>query len=120
MGPENSGEPTKLYMMVDGEPVEIRPGAFSAKITYAEEAVDCEPLEMREREFTIRIDYPKALRCRNRKRFVKLLMARGHSRNEAKKAANYIVWAHRRGRREPFTKSYQQYFTGLWFWAFHD
>lgn len=40
--------------------------------------------------WTATVKYPKRQRCTNRKRFIKLLMAEGISRNKANKAAGMV------------------------------
>ncbi len=41
--------------------------------------------------YTLRIDYPKNLRCKTRKRFVKLIMSLGNQRNTANIIANDVM-----------------------------
>lgn len=112
MGPENSGRKPVLYMMVDGQPVEVEPDF--AEITFTEDQQG-NPV-MDNCEFSVRVKLPRSLRCRSRKRFVKLLMASGINRNTAQKLAwGYVVWSNRLPIPAYSKASYQGYFVGLWF-----
>jgi len=116
MGPEDSEKKAvKVYMMADGQPVEINPEI--AEITYAgENTPGYDDLALPECEITFQIKRPKSMRCKSRKRLVKLLMARGISRNMARVLAiNCVVWRNRAGIPAYLKISYQRYFDELWF-----
>lgn len=114
MGPENSGRRTiKFYMVVDGQEVEVKPDF--AEITFAEDQEGNDNLALDNCEFSMRVKLPKSMRCKSRKRFVKLLMASGISRNVAQALARgYVIWSNRIYIPEYLKASYQKYFIDLW------
>jgi len=84
MGQESKNDYT-LYL--DGVPVaigEIREITLAAD---APELGDIPP--MQPIEFTVQIKTPKRWRCRGRKRFVKLMMSEGITRNYAERLADF-------------------------------
>lgn len=112
MGPENSRK-VKFYMDVDGQQVEIKPDF--AEITYTEDQQGDSNLALNSCELSVRVKLPKSMRCRSRKRFVKLLMASGIQRNVAQVLARgYVVWNNRLPIPACLKASYQSYFTDLW------
>lgn len=116
MGTGNERE-IKVYLEVDGETVEIKPDFAEVKFCGGQEGA--ESLEKMECEFTARMKLPKCMRCRSRKRFVKLLMASGIQRNVARVLAEgSVVWRNRRGMPDSMKESYQGYFTELWLRGF--
>ena len=114
MGPEDGGKKEiKFYMMVDGQEVEVKPDF--AEITYAGDQQGDDNLTLDNCEFSVRVKLPKSMRCKSRKRFVKLLMASGISRNVAQVLARgYVIWSNRIYIPEYLKASYQEYFIDLW------
>lgn len=111
MGPENNGRKPVLYMMMDGQPVEVK--TDFAEITFSENRRGNTVLD--NSEFSIRVKLPRSLRCRNRKRFVKRLMANGFERNLAQLLARGgVARSNRRGVQDCMRMSYQSYFIDLW------
>lgn len=87
MGTESENKYT-LYK--DGVP--ITPGKLLQEITLSAEAIEPEnklALECECMEFTMHIKTPKRWRCRGRKRFVKLMMSEGITRNYAERLADF-------------------------------
>lgn len=114
MGPEDSEKKAvKVYMMVDGQPVEISPDI--AEITYSEDEQSNDIFDFGECEITMRVKRAKRMRCGSRKRFVKLLMSRGINRNTAQLIARTVratnIWTVPK----EYKKSYQSFFVEL-FW----
>ena len=89
MGPEDTNDYT-LFM--DG--VLIAPGQIELpEITVTEDAQEPENAIMRQfghMEFTVHLKTPKSWRCRSRKRFIKLMMSEGISRNYAERLADLV------------------------------
>lgn len=114
MGPEDSGKKkVKFYMMVDGQSVEIEPDF--AEITYTEDRQGDDNLALNNCEFSVWVKLPRSMRCKSRKRFVKLLMASGIQRNVAQVLARgYVVWGNRLHIPACLKASYQNYYTDLW------
>jgi len=110
MGPENSRKKPMFYMMMDGQPVAVEPDF--AEITFAEDQQGNTVMD--NCEFSMRVKLPHSLRCRSRKRFVKLLMASGYSRDAAHAFLLPVRWRNRQGVPEYLKTSYQGYFIGLW------
>mgnify|MGYP001029434765 FL=1 len=90
MGPENKNEYTVYW---DGVPLgdtPIAPGIIH-NITVSEDALTQEAMSLLEpMEFTMHIKTPKRWRCRGRKRFIKLMMSEGVSRNYAERLADFV------------------------------
>ena len=103
-----------LYMMMDGQPVEVKPDF--AEITFAEDQQGNTVMD--NCEFSVRVKLPRSLRCRSRKRFVKLLMASGYSRDAAHAFSLPVQWRNRRGVQGCLKTSYQGYFIDLWLCRF--
>lgn len=86
MGPDTN-QPLCTYFFLDGESLPLNIGEITAPF-----ACECDAppvLELRKPlTFTMRLS--KGFRCGNRKRFVKLLMSRGFSRNKARRLASYV------------------------------
>ena len=81
MGPENESVLTGYTVYSDGEPVKM--GQLQ-EITLLEEAVaEAENFLAKIPEITVYLKTPKRWRCRSRKRFIKLVMSEGVSRNKA-------------------------------------
>lgn len=103
MGPESKNEDYTLCL--DGMPIAWREPL--PEITVREEGVAelagglvCEPVE-----FTAHFKTPKRWRCKNRKRFIKLMMSEGISRNYAERLADFVRgWM-------PYGKAWREY---LW------
>lgn len=98
-----------FYMMVDGHPVAVEPKF--AEITYAEQ--NEKEAIAQECKCEIKMKLPKGVRCRNKKRFVKLLMSYGISRNVAVSVAKIIALRNERDTPEIYRVSYQGYFIDL-------
>lgn len=113
MGPEDSEKKAvKLYMMVDGEPVEISHDIV--EITFSEGRQGNGNPALDDCEFSVQMKLMQSMRCRSRKRFVKLLMASGIDRNAAQALARCcVVWRNQRGIPVCLKTSYQSYFIGL-------
>ena len=110
MMPENSGRKPVLYMMVDGQPVEVEPDF--AEITFTEDQQGNTVMD--NCEFSVRVKLPRPIRCRSRKRFEKLLMASGYSRDAARAYSLPVRWRNRPGAPKCLKTSYQGYFIDLW------
>ena len=105
MGPENKTEYTVYW---DGIPLgdtPIAPGIIH-NITVSEDELTQEAMSLLEpMEFTVRFKTPKRCRCRSRKRFIKLMMSEGISRNYAERLADFVrEWM-------PYGKAWREY---LW------
>lgn len=114
MGPEDSGKKkVKFYMMVNGQSVEIEPDF--AEIKYTEDRQGDDNLALNNCELSVWVKLPRSMRCKSRKRFVKLLMASGIQRNVAQVLARgYVVWSNRLPIPACLKASYQSYYTDLW------
>lgn len=83
MGPENRNEYTVHWGGVPLGNTPITPGIIHT-ITVSEDALTPEAMSLLEpMAFTMHIKTPKRWSCRGRKRFIKLLMSKGISRNQA-------------------------------------
>lgn len=80
------------------------------KVSYSEEMPELANMQLAESEITVRAKYPKNLRCRSKKRYVKLLMSHGISRNEAQHSAKLVKILNGRGVPDALRESYQSYF----------
>lgn len=82
------GEQTdsKLYFSVNGVDYTELVGIHTATLDTAENPSERKISALDGGYFTARLKTPKVLRCRSRKRFVKLLMSVGFPRNIADKA----------------------------------
>ena len=98
MGPEDKGRYTVYWC---GAPLE--PGIIH-EITLSTDALNQEAMTLLEpTEFTIHVKVPKRWRCRNRKRFIKLMMSEGAYRNDAEWMADFV-----RGRM-PYGEAWRTY-----------
>lgn len=87
MGPESE---TKYTVYMNGEPIAVT--GILPEITVTEEGIAesagvltlCEPITLTGYFYT-----PKRWRCRSRKRFIKLVMSEGISRNSAEWLADF-------------------------------
>lgn len=105
MGPHSESNGT-LYW--DGVPI-MQGTMQMQEITVPMDALNPEALTLLEpMEFTMHIKVPKRWRCRGRKRFVKLLMSKGISRNQAGSVARVARIAC-----VPYGELWQSYF----FWG---
>ena len=105
MGPENKFNPNDFTLFLGDTPIargEIR----LAEITLPPDAPKLESvLPLQEVEFAFTIKAPKRWRCKNRKRFIKLMMSEGISRNYAERLADIVRgWM-------PYGKAWREY---LW------
>lgn len=116
MGPRGSGKKgIKFYMMVDGQEVEVKPDFAEITFTDTEDQQRNNNPILDNCEFSMQVKLPKSMRCKSRKRFVKLLMASGISRNVAQALArSYVIWSNRIYIPEYLKASYQEYFVDLW------
>lgn len=113
MGQEESTEKVQLYMMVDGQAVEIATDIAEIKLPEGQQGNNNPELD--NCEFSVKVKIMRPIRCRSRKRFVKLLMASGIDRNVAQVLARAcVVWRNRRGIPACLKISYQGYFIDLW------
>lgn len=109
MGTE-SNRKIRFYMDVNGQTVEVEPNF--AEITFTEK--DDTAAILPECKCEMRMKTQKSMRCRSRKRFVKLLMASGISRNVAQALARgYVIWSNRIYIPEYLKATYQGYFIDL-------
>ena len=103
MGPENGFDLNDVTLYLGDTPIargEIR----MAEITLPPDALKLESvLPLQEVEFAFTIKAPKRWRCKNRKRFIKLMMSEGISRNYAERLADFV-----RGRM-PYGKVWRKY-----------
>ncbi len=103
MGPENGFDLNDVTLYLGDTPIargEIR----LAEITLPPDALKLESvLPLQEVEFAFTIKAPKRWRCKNRKRFIKLMMSEGISRNYAERLADFV-----RGRM-PYGKVWRKY-----------
>ena len=105
MGPENGFDLNDVTLYLGDTPIargEIR----LAEITLPPDAPKLESvLPLQEVEFAFTIKAPKRWRCKSRKRFIKLMMSEGISRNYAEQLADYVRgWM-------PYGKAWRKY---LW------
>ena len=105
MGPENGFDLNDVTLYLGDTPIargEIR----LAEITLPPDALKLESvLPLQEVEFAFTIKAPKRWRCKNRKRFIKLMMSEGISRNYAERLADFVRgWM-------PYGKAWREY---LW------
>ena len=105
MGPENGFDLNNVTLYLGDTPIargEIR----LAEITLPPDALKLESvLPLQEVEFAFTIKAPKRWRCKNRKRFIKLMMSEGISRNYAERLADFVRgWM-------PYGKAWREY---LW------
>lgn len=116
MGTEGAREYT-LFMQTDDGPVEISKEIADVKVSYSEEMPELANMQLAESEITVRAKYPKRLRCRSRKRFVKLLMSHGIKRNEARNTAKLVEILNGRDVPNWMRESYQSFLMRGWFGA---
>lgn len=114
MGTEGAREYT-LFMQTDDGPVEISKEIADVKVSYSEEIPELANMQLAESEITVRVKYPKRLRCRSRKRFVKLLMGHGIKRNEAQNTAKLVEILNGRDVPNWMRESYQSFLMRGWF-----
>lgn len=114
MGSGDSGKKEiKFYMRVDGQEVEVKPDF--AEITYTGEQRRDVNVEPNEWGFSMQLRLPKHMRCKGRKRFVKLFIASGLDRNGAQALARgSVVLRNQRGVPEYMKTSYQSCFIDFW------
>ena len=87
MGPENRNEYTVYWGGVPLGDTPMMPGIIY-EVMLPEEALTTEAMSLLEpMEFAMHIKTPKRWHCRGRKRFIKLLMSKGISRNQAESVA---------------------------------
>ena len=91
MGPENKDDLDNCALFLNGE--QIAWGKFELpEITVPDEVF--EPPKSMEacqcEEFTLTFKTPRRWRCRSRKRFIKLMMSEGISRNYAERLADFV------------------------------
>lgn len=91
MGPENMVDLGNCTLYLNGEPIAWGQGELP-EITVPDEMFEppkgigvCQCVE-----FTLTIKTPKRWRCRNRKRFIKLMMSEGISWNYAERLADSV------------------------------
>lgn len=90
MGPESKNDYTLYLRDVALGDTPIEPGIIH-EITVSMDALMPEALKLLEpMEFTVQIKTPKRWRCRSRKRFIKLMMSEGITRNYAERLADFI------------------------------
>ncbi len=110
-------EDKSVVAMIDGKPVEIKLKDIHAELRHYTEVFALGKTRGKERFKICEIELttPKRFRCKNRKRFIKLLMASGVNRNTAQETANYVVWTNRKDVPTRFELSYQRYYDELWY-----
>ena len=83
MGPESKNDYILYLRDATSGDIPIAPGIIH-EITVSADALTQEALQLLEpMEFTMHIETPKRWHCGSRKRFIKLLMSKGISRNQA-------------------------------------
>lgn len=80
MGPENRIDLTGCRLYLNGEPVTM---GQLPEITLATDAPEPAGMISKMEQITMTFKTPKRWRCRSRKRFIKLVMSEGVSRNYA-------------------------------------
>lgn len=110
MGPENN-TPGVISIFYNGEPLAIPPGGNLPEITLAP---DCDgsidsPLAESSLSVTMELKIKKAWRCHSRKRFIKILMGHGFTRNQAAEIAEAVTWPHRYNLPRKYRTTYQSY-----------
>lgn len=116
MGTEGAREYT-LFMQTDDGPAEISKEIADVKVSCREKMQEIADLSMEECAITMNVKYPKRLRCRSRKRFVKLLMSHGIRRNEARNTAKFVEILNGRDVPNWMRESYQSFLMRGWFGA---
>ena len=90
MGPENKVDMDRYTLLLDGEPIEWRQLGLP-EITVPPEMLEpVKGLAFQYVEFKMYFKTPKRWRCRSRKRFIKLMMSEGISRNYAERLADLV------------------------------
>ena len=90
MGPENRIDPNSFTLFLGDTPI-ARGEIKLAEITVPADAQKPETiLPLQQVEFAVHFKTPKRLRCRSRKRFIKLMMSEGVSRNTAAWLADFV------------------------------
>ena len=119
MGEQNS---TTSYMMVQGSDCEWQKIELVGFPDLMENYDSTIPINSEmtltelEESFTVTLKYPKQMRCKSRKRYVKLLMSRGYSRN----VANLIIDVYKIGcQHYNFPFSYQTQWNRD-YWTMHN
>ena len=108
MGPENGFDPNNYTLYLGDTPI-ARGEIELVEITAPVDAQKPERiLQLQQVEFTVHIKTPNRWRCRGRKRFIKLLMSMGISRNQAESVAGVSRIAG-----VPYVELWQSYF----FWG---
>ena len=108
MGPEDKGKYTVYWNGVPLSDTPIAPGIIH-KIELSADAPNQEGVPLLgPMEFTMYIKVPKHWHCKSRRRFIKLLMSKGISRNQAKRVAGVARIAG-----VPYGELWQSYF----FWG---
>ena len=99
MGPESKHKYTLYY---NGEPLSL---ATLPEIAVPPDAPRPEvDLPFQSVKFTVRFKTPKHWRCRNRKRFIKLMMGEGWTRNWAEALAHLV-----RGSKIPYSEAWKSH-----------
>lgn len=115
MGTENSGK-FVVYVLTDDGPVEISDKIATVNVSSGAKFTEIANLAMETGEITVRVKCAKNMRCRSRKRFVKLLMSRGVDRNKAQRIARTVRATNAWAVPEEYRESYQRFFVEL-FWS---
>ena len=90
MGPENGFDPNNYTLYLGDTPI-ARGEIELVEITVPVDAPKPERiLQLQQVEFTVHFKTPKRWRCRGRKRFIKLMMSEGISRNNAERMADFM------------------------------
>jgi len=93
MGPkdEERGTLCSGALYLDREPItigEMQESTLTAEEVPAQRCISsCQSMQL-----TVHFKPPKLWRCGNRKRFIKLVMSKGHDRNYAVRMANWARW----------------------------
>lgn len=90
MGPENRFDPNSFTLFLGDTPI-ARGEIKLAEITVPPEMMEpTKELPYQCVGFTLTLKTPKRWRCRGRKRFIKLMMSEGISRNYAERLADFV------------------------------
>lgn len=90
MGPENRFNPNNFTLFLGDTPI-ARGEIKLAEITAPADAPEPETiLPLQQMEFTVNFKVQTRRSCKSRKRFIKLMMSEGISRNYAERLADFV------------------------------
>lgn len=86
-----------------------RVGTFPKSPFQRMKALRTPPLAGNSLSFTMELKIRKEWRCHSRKRFIKILMGKGFTRNQAAEIAEAVTWPHRYNLPRKYRPTYQGY-----------